>query len=112
MSQAYAQPTPTLPLPTPPAPPPTPPHYAVSAERAAQVALAAAPGRRLAGSPDLVRYQGSVAYEIPLDRGTVYVDANTGQVLYNGARAVVPPAGAPAPPGEYDDDDYEPGGDN
>ncbi|MBI3362531.1 MAG: PepSY domain-containing protein, partial [Chloroflexi bacterium] len=67
--------------------------YAVSSDQAALIALTAAPGAKLTRGPELVKFQGIVAYEVMLDRGTVYVDATTGQVLYNGA-TVVPAAPA------------------
>ena len=35
----------------------------------------------------LVNFQGARAYEVRLDGGTVYIDANRGQVLYNDAAA-------------------------
>ncbi len=69
------------------------PHYAISPQEAAQIALRVAPGTQLTSNPDLVRFQGAVAYEVTLDRGQVYVDANTGQVLYNGAPAILASAG-------------------
>jgi hypothetical protein len=65
----------------------------LSAAQAAQVALNAAPGATLTNTPDLVSFQGTVAYEVILNQGTLYVDANTGQVLYNGVTAA---ASAPA----------------
>jgi uncharacterized membrane protein YkoI len=76
-----------------PAPAPAPaaaPTYAVSAEQAQAIALAAAAGATLTGAPDLVSYGGVPAYEVRLDRGLVYVDAQSGAVLSNGAAA--PPA--------------------
>lgn len=69
---------------------PTPTPYAISPQTAGAIALAAAPGANLMATPELVSFQGAVAYEVRLDRGNVYVDANTGNVLYNGAAA--PPA--------------------
>jgi uncharacterized membrane protein YkoI len=56
--------------------------YAVSAERATGIALSVAPGASLLQQPRLVNMNGVVAYEVPLDKGNVYVDANSGQVLY------------------------------
>jgi uncharacterized membrane protein YkoI len=61
--------------------------YAVSAERAQSIALEAAPGATLTKPAELVRYQGTPAYEVVLDRGTVYVDAQSATVLANGAIA-------------------------
>jgi uncharacterized membrane protein YkoI len=59
--------------------------YAVSAEQAQGLALAAAPGATLARPVELVSYQGAPAYEVILDRGTLYIDAQSGAVLANGA---------------------------
>jgi uncharacterized membrane protein YkoI len=61
--------------------------FAVSAERAQSIALEAAPGATLTKPAELVRYQGTPAYEVVLDRGTVYVDAQSATVLANGAMA-------------------------
>jgi hypothetical protein len=36
----------------------------------------------------LVNYNGKVAYEVTFSNGKVYVDANTGSVLYNGVVVV------------------------
>lgn len=61
------------------------PSYGVSPGIAGTIALNVAPGATLARVPEAVSFQGTAAYEVQLDRGTVYVDANSGQVLYNGA---------------------------
>jgi hypothetical protein len=55
---------------------------------AARAALLVAPGARLVRPPELVNYEGTPAYEVLFDQGPVYVDAATGQVLYNGPAAV------------------------
>ena len=76
------------PAPAAPAPAPAAPTYAVSPDQAAQIALGvAAPGANLTKAPDLVSYEGKPAYEVVLDKGSVYVDAQTGAVLANGAAA-------------------------
>jgi uncharacterized membrane protein YkoI len=67
------------------------PSYTISAEQAQQLALAVTPGGALARPAELVSYQGAPAYEVLLDRGTLYIDAQSGAVLANGA--------APAPGG-------------
>lgn len=59
--------------------------YPVSADQAAGIALGSAVGASLLQQPRLVNFQGVAAYEVQLDRGVVYVDASSGQVLYNGA---------------------------
>jgi uncharacterized membrane protein YkoI len=58
-----------------------PPTVRLSPAEAATAALRLAPGSRAIGLPELVSFQGATAYEARLDRGTVYVDANTGAVL-------------------------------
>ncbi len=106
--------------PTAPPPPvastaaPAAPTDAVSAPAAAQAALALAPGATLTSRPEVVSYRGTAAYEVRLDRGTVYVDAGSGQILYNG---VAPAVQAPAPvagqaPTGYDQENDAGGGDN
>jgi uncharacterized membrane protein YkoI len=59
--------------------------YPISSDRAAYIALSAAPGSYLVKNPELVSFQGVVAYEVTLNSGQVYVDANNGQILFNGA---------------------------
>lgn len=53
----------------------------VQPQRAAQVALQVMPNNTLIGTPELVNFQGKMAYEVLLSGGTVYVDAFTAQVL-------------------------------
>ena len=62
---------------------------------------------------EITRFEGQVAYEIGFTRGVVYVDANTGAVLYNGTQGhgggkvtqpAQPPAQPPASGGEHEDD--------
>jgi hypothetical protein len=64
--------------------------YAISADDAANIALSNAPGASLVQQPRLVNMNGTVAYEVALDRGFVYVDASSGQVLFNGANGQQP----------------------
>src|SRR5437870_105261 len=59
--------------------------YTISADDAARIALNSAPGSSLLQQPRLVSLRGTTAYEVALDKGYVYVDANSGQVLINGA---------------------------
>ncbi len=54
-------------------------------DQAAQIALNVVPGARLTRTPELVNFQGAVAYEVVLDQGNVYIDANSGKLLMNGA---------------------------
>ena len=70
-------PTATVPAPTSAQP------KLVSADRASRIALALFPGGKLQQPPELVNYQGKMAYEVLLSGGTVYVDAFTGKVLAN-----------------------------
>lgn len=69
---------------------PTAPGYAVTSDQAVAIARQAAPLTALIGRPELVNLQGKVAYEVVLDRGKVYVDANSGVLLYNGAKVLLP----------------------
>lgn len=59
--------------------------YAISAEQAAEIALQAVPWAKLLRPAELVDFEGVVAYEVALNVGVIYVDANTGDILYNGA---------------------------
>jgi hypothetical protein len=54
----------------------------ISADAAMQAALTLAPGAQLLSLPELVDFQGTTAYEVALDAGTVYVDAASGQPIY------------------------------
>lgn len=69
------------------------------------IALAIVPGSRLVRLPDVVDFQGVVAYEIVLDRGMVYIDAMSGQVLSNGAGGGF--MGGEYGRGEHEDDEHE-----
>jgi hypothetical protein len=57
--------------------------YPISADDAANIALSSVPGSSLAQQPTLVNFNGTVAYQVQLTAGNVYVDAQTGQVIYN-----------------------------
>lgn len=78
------------------------PGVAISAQRALEIAQASTPGAVAQRLPELVNFQGAIAYEVAFNTGMVYVDANTGAVLYNGA-LTQPVAG----PTRYEDDDDE-----
>ena len=71
----------------------------ISTEQARNIAQRAAPNTPF-GAPELVRYSGKVAYEVVSRQGNVYVDANTGAVLDNGAAPTAQPRG-------YEGDDDE-----
>lgn len=53
----------------------------LSAKQAQTIALNLAPGAKVTKTPELVSYQGTAAYEVILDRGAMYVDAQSGAIL-------------------------------
>jgi uncharacterized membrane protein YkoI len=65
------------------------PKYNLSSDQAAALALQAEKGAVLVKPADLISFQGTAAYEVTLDRGVVYIDANTGKVLYDSAVVIV-----------------------
>lgn len=81
-------------------PPPAPaqaslqPKYNLSPDQAAQIALEAEKGAVLVKPAELISFQGAVAYEVTLDRGLVYIDANSGKVIYDSAAVIVVHDGA------------------
>jgi hypothetical protein len=82
--------------------------YPISADLAAGLAVSLAPGAQVMRWPTLVDFQGTVAYEIILDRGTMYIDATTGRLLFSNAAQVANASvggsfGGEA--GEHEDDD-------
>ncbi|GEM_PF-5120802 len=80
----------------------------VAADRAIQSALQLQPGSSLRQSPELVNYQGRMAYEIWLNTATIYVDAFDGKILASSPVVVSnqqPSADAPSDNVRYDDDD-------
>jgi uncharacterized membrane protein YkoI len=88
IAEANAQTQALGPTPLPsvtPTPEATPTAYPISPELAATIALSAAPNAYLVKPAELVTYGGVVAYEVTLSTGTVYVDANSGAILWNGA---------------------------
>jgi uncharacterized membrane protein YkoI len=68
---------------------PAAPTYPVSADTAVAIVLTTVRGGELLQPPELVDYMGAAAYEVSLVQGLVYVDANTGKILANGAIPVV-----------------------
>jgi len=57
----------------------------ISADKAGQIASQAAGlGETPQNAPSLVSFQGKTAYEVNFDKGMIYVDAQTGDVLFNG----------------------------
>jgi uncharacterized membrane protein YkoI len=80
--------------------------YPISPDMAAYLALSATPGSYLVRAPDLISFQGVVAYEVTLNSGRVYVDANDGQILFNGAAITsAGGSGSSAGGGENDEGD-------
>ncbi len=86
---------------------PAAPTFAVTPDRAAQIAMATAPGASINGTPELVDFQGIISYEVNTTVGLIYVDANTGAVVFNSAAQVpvqgsggggTAPATQPIPP--------------
>jgi uncharacterized membrane protein YkoI len=59
--------------------------YTISSDDAANIALSSVPGASIAQQPRLVDFNGTVAYEVQLNAGYVYVDAQSGQVIHNQA---------------------------
>lgn len=92
------------PLTQPPSANPSP-LAALTATQATALAQQDAPNSVLQGSPELVNYNGTVAYEVLLDSGATYIDASVGTVLNpvatNDYRA------ERFDDDDYDDDDYE-----
>jgi len=62
-------------------PAPAQPTYPISIEQAQAIASNLANGATLTKPAELVRYQGTPAYEVIFDRGAVYVDAQSGAVI-------------------------------
>jgi TolA-binding protein len=63
----------------------------IGAEEAVNAALEVAiSGSDLAGEAELVDFEGTVAYEVPFDSGNIYIDAETGEVLFNGTISLAP----------------------
>ena len=60
------------------------PTASLSAEAARNIAIDASGGATMIREPELVLFEGKVAYEVGFTRGVVYVDANDGTVLFNG----------------------------
>jgi hypothetical protein len=85
--------------------------YALTPHDAATVALTVAARASVVSVPELVSYEGTVAYEVRTDLGLLYVDANSGAVLYNGMSVENRPYGR-GRSHERDDDDHEYEGDD
>jgi len=79
--------------------------YPITPDLAVYLALSVAPGSYLVKNPELVNFQGVVAYEVTLNSGRVYVDANNGQILFNGAAAISSAGGSSSSAGGGENDE-------
>jgi hypothetical protein len=103
-----------------PAPAPTQsaaPQITLSPDAARDIAVRAANFATMIRTPELVRFEGTVAYEVGFTRGVVYIDANSGAVLFNDAQGgngggQPAPQQPPAPSGEHEDDHGDDHGDD
>jgi len=58
---------------------------AISPEQATELALGSAlSGSQLTGEAQLVNFEGLVAFEVPFNLGNIYIDATTGELIFNG----------------------------
>ena len=76
----------------------------LSAAQATVLAKKDTPDAILQATPELINYNGTAAYEVLLDSGTTYIDANLGAILNPVARSVV---GSDYRAEGYDDDDHD-----
>ena len=59
--------------------------YAVSGDQANQIAIKTVElGAKQLTAPDLVEFEGKAAYEVVFEKGSVFIDAQNGEVLFNG----------------------------
>ena len=93
---------------------PTGPKVVFTPADAAGVALQAVPGSKLQRTPELVEYQGTLAYEVHTTAGLFYIDADTGAILYNSTVASSNHASARSGSSSYheSDDSHASGGDD
>ncbi len=92
---AAAAPTNTS-MPTATRPKPTVPSLAILlADQAARIAQKLAGHGKLEKTPELVNFRGKMAYENLFDNGSVYVDAFSGKILFNGINLTPTPVPAP-----------------
>lgn len=81
------------------------PSTRLSGAQAQQLARQVQPSAHIQGTPELVRYGGRLAYEVPFAQGKIYVNAESGAILGN-SMAQSTQAVQPNYRGdEYDDDD-------
>lgn len=94
---------------------PNGPKVVFTPAEAAGVALDAVPGSKLKRTPELVDYQGTLAYEVRTTAGLFYIDADTGAILYNGAASsysASAPSQSSSSSSYYEHDNHESGGDD
>ena len=80
---------------------------ALSPAQAIALAKQDAPSATLQAMPELINYNGMVAYEVLLNSGTTYIDANLGTVLNPVATANYRVEGFEDDYDDDDDDDYK-----
>jgi hypothetical protein len=91
------------------------PQIALSSDAARNIAVQAANFATMIRAPELVRFEGKVAYEVGFTRGVVYIDASNGAVLFNGTQGGSGGQSASqpsAPSNEHEDEHESEHGDN
>ena len=83
------------------------PSTRLSSAQAQQIAQQAQPSARIQGAPELVRYGGRLAYEVPFAQGKIYVNADSGTILGNSMAQATPAVQPNNSYGERDDDEHE-----
>ena len=78
---------------------------ALSAAQATELAKQESPNSILQATPELINYNGTAAYEMLLDSGITYIDANLGAVLNPVSSSVV--TSDYRAEGFYEDDDHD-----
>jgi Peptidase propeptide and YPEB domain len=84
---------------------PAAPQITLSPDSARDIAVQAANFATMIRTPELVRFEGKVAYEVGFTRGVVYIDATSGAVLLNGTQGKGGGQSSP-PPSSGDDYDH------
>jgi uncharacterized membrane protein YkoI len=84
LAEAYKNPPPAVPQEPGAQPAATPTPEWITPKEAMSAAVISVPGAKILRQPELIDFQGTVAYEVRLDRGVVYIDASNGALLYNG----------------------------
>ena len=97
--------TPSLSNPQNPSTTPPAPSTRMSSAQAQQLAQQVQPSARLQGTPELVRYGGRLAYEVPFAQGKIYVNAESGAILGNSIAQSTQAVQPNYRGDEYDDDD-------